>query len=497
VQQHARWLVAAILLVLLVTPRLAHLVGPIDDPHSWRQCDTAQYAFGFHRDGIDILHPSVCWMGKYKTVILEFPFPELLMALAYNLFGCHLYLARLLTLAFFGGSAFYLFLIVRYLFHERLAAIATSVYLILPLSLFYSRAVHVDFFAVFFAHAMTYHLIRVCDKPSLHHLLIGSAAAALAFLIKAPYAFYFAPPLVILAVRKHKSASILLLALGLCIPAVLFLVWRAYVERVNAAAPDWVFIPGYRKLVNMGAWYYGPLEMRWDPEVWRRLLGRFRHAVLPTTGSWLFIVGAVYSLVELARRRARQDVFLWSWLLGLLAYLIIFLNLNYVHDYYQIPFLAIASIFVALAIELPMRYSLFAPRLRYLALFVSLGLYLLVATSSFARAEHDYFKVDWVRVEAAAIVRDNTAPDGLIIATSDDPHTDCRDPRFLYQANRSGWSINKQDLSPSLLGALRALGAKYLVVLAPESNHFHEVCGHRAAVYQLTHKPWKVIIAEL
>ena len=124
---------------------MTHFAGSIDEPHSWRQCDTANYALAFYKEGIRLLRPSVCWMGSYKTVILEFPFPEALMALMYHILGYHLYLARVVTFLFFAGSAIYLYFIVCYVLRKRLAMIATAVYMILPLSLFYSRAVHVDF----------------------------------------------------------------------------------------------------------------------------------------------------------------------------------------------------------------------------------------------------------------------------------------------------------------------------------------------------------------
>jgi hypothetical protein len=66
------WLAAAVFLLAL---RIPHLSGPLDDPHSWRQCDTVGYSLAFARHGIDLLHPSVVWLGAHRTLILEFPLP--------------------------------------------------------------------------------------------------------------------------------------------------------------------------------------------------------------------------------------------------------------------------------------------------------------------------------------------------------------------------------------------------------------------------------------
>ena len=76
-----------LLLALLVGMRFMHLSEAIEEPHSWRQCDTAQYIRSFQEEGIDLLRPSVCWMGNHKTVILEFPLPEAVVAIVQQVFG--------------------------------------------------------------------------------------------------------------------------------------------------------------------------------------------------------------------------------------------------------------------------------------------------------------------------------------------------------------------------------------------------------------------------
>ncbi len=57
-------------------------------------------------------------------------------------------------------------LIVRRLFGSRLAFSCVAIYGVLPLGLFYSRAIHIDFAAVFCAHALVYHSMRAYDEGS-------------------------------------------------------------------------------------------------------------------------------------------------------------------------------------------------------------------------------------------------------------------------------------------------------------------------------------------
>ncbi len=72
-------------LMLLIALRFLHFGTEIDGPHDWRQCDTGWFIWDFYKNGIDLLHPAVCWMGATDTLILEFPLPEALVAIGYHL----------------------------------------------------------------------------------------------------------------------------------------------------------------------------------------------------------------------------------------------------------------------------------------------------------------------------------------------------------------------------------------------------------------------------
>ena len=484
----------AVLAVLWVGPHLPHLAGPIDDPQSWRQCDTAQYAYSFFREGVSLLRPSVIWMGGYKTVVLEFPLPELLMALAYRAFGFDLKFSRLVTLSFFLGSAVYLLLIVRHLFGSRLATECAAVYGILPLALFYSRAIHIDFAAVFFGHAFTYHAMRSCDLRSPAHALFASIAGVLGCLIKAPYVFYFALPLIAYAARSPRTRVFPYLATPLITSAAAFAIWRMHVEATNGLAPDWSFIPGYIKHVDMGGWYYGPLSTRlqWSP--WRELLSRTRSEVTSSWGFWLCSLGLVVSLYSWARRRATADDFIAAWALGLLGYVLIFFNLNVFHDYYQIPLLALASVLIARALDLPVQ--LWGKRFPTLALFATVLAFALLAFKSIQWTERYFYQVDWLRVEAGRLIEENTPRDALVIASTT-THTNPRDPRLLERAHRYGWSIYRDHLTPELVERLTRFGATHVVLVVPEDEPTTEILGRKATTLSLHESPWKLLIAHV
>lgn len=482
-------------LILVISTRIGYLVGPIDDPHAWRQCDTANYALAFYRDGIDLLRPSVCWMGDYRTVILEFPFPEAVMALTYKIFGPHLCFARIITLLFFGGSAVYFYYIVKYLFHTRLAFMATAVYIVLPLSIFYSRAVHIDFFAVFFAHAMTYYLIRGYEDCSIRYTFAGMMAGCLAFMVKAPYVFYFVIPISVLVIKARRARNLIVLCAAVLMPVLVFFLWRQHVAAVNGAAPDWFFIPGYMKFLNMNNWYFGPLSMRWDLSVWERIFQRFYQDIASKTGTWLFVFGLIASIVRARSYGIRSVWFAWMWLGGVIVYLATFLNLNYVHDYYQIPFLAIVALFIGIAFDTI--YGVFNSYTQRFGWLPSFCIYLILAYNCISYAELNYFWTDEIRIEAGRIIERVTPPGSIVIAAPDIPGTDCRDPRLLYRAKRNGWSVYERYLSKKLIADLKTCGAQYLTLVTKWPDDVRATYGYPADIYPLKMRPWKVFVCKL
>lgn len=495
-RRHRALLMLIVFCALLIGPRMGHLTGPIVGPHAWRQCDTAWYAYSFHNEGIDMFRPSVCWMGNHKTVIFEFPLPELIMAVAYNVWGHHLFLARLVTLLFFAGSALYLYLLVRELVDTRIAAISTSVYLILPLSIFYSIAVHIDFFAVFFAHAMAFHLVRALRRPRSRDIALGATAGSLAFLIKAPYAFYFVLPLMLLAVQnKRPWRSLLALGSYLLLPIMFFILWRMHVVGVNAEMPDWYFIPEYFKFVDRGWWYYGDLSERFIHRNWMILLIRFKNDVVSHVGYWIFPVGLAVAMIFGFRGHWRKMAAIWLWFTGVLLYIIIFYNLNVRHDYYQIPLLGVSSVFIALAIDAPHR--LLRRHFPKMEVALVLIVYALLAIESIAHAKSIYFKPDPIGDRFGKIVREHTDEEALLIAA---PHfgANWENPRALFNARRYGWSVNRPNLSTELVERLRQKGATHLAVVSDDAAELENIVsyGYAYVIYPIDEN-WRVLIADL
>lgn len=447
------WLAAAVLLA----PRLLHLTGPLDDPNSWRQCDTIVYTRGLERGGLDVLHPVVCWLGGHRTLILECPLPEALAALLHRAFGLGLVWDRLVTLAAFGISALYLYRIARRISGARIAAWTLLATLALPLGQFYSRAPQVDFAASALAFAFLFHGMVALERRSATHALLAGVCGALGAVIKAPYLVPVAAPLALAALASPGMGARAVLVPVLGIPAAAFMVWYRYMNAVNAAVPDWSFLPGFYREVNAYGWYFGTNAQRLDAANWIKIARRLVIEVATPVGVLLALPGLGWGA---SRADGRMDAraFVAAWLAGVVAYLTVFFNLNVVHNYYQIPALAPAALAIALGIEALDRRFPRPLRLGTVA-FALLAIAALVIPVYY----RDY-RVDWRRVEGGTAIAAHVPPGQLVIAC--ERRAGWSDPRLLARADRDGWPLALGDLTAERVTKLENLGARWLAILS-------------------------------
>src|SRR5512143_259445 len=233
--------ILGIAIVILVAGRLLHMTGPLDDPHAWRQCDTVETTRCFVRGGIDLLHPQVSWLGGHGTLIFELPLPEAAAALPGRLFGFSPVWDRVVTLASFVAALAFLFLFVRALAGARVATWAALLYALFPLGQFFSRAPTADFPATACAHGLLWFGWRAARGGNWRDVIWAAVLGGLAAGIKGPYVLPVAAALLPVWLVADRAGR-LRAGTAIAATAVAFLAWRAWVNHVNAAAPDWTWL---------------------------------------------------------------------------------------------------------------------------------------------------------------------------------------------------------------------------------------------------------------
>jgi hypothetical protein len=446
IQKYWQWL-----LLLSLALRILHFGPALDAPHTWRQSDTGQYIRDFYENGIDLLHPTVCWMGGYGTLILEFPLPEAVVAVAYHILGEDHRVARLVFLLFFLISAIYLRKFLKLFLRDGIPELATVLYSFAPLSVFYSRAVHIDFAALAMAHIMFFYLLRGVLNTSGKDMIVGALWASLAFLIKAPYAFYFALPLIVFIHQKKQWRFALRHVYLVLIPVSVFCVWRWHVRGVNTLAPDWGFLLGYNNFSDMGYLYFGFWEQRFDPELWDNVFKRIQLEIVGGLGTFLLLIGIVKSWFSPSGR------ILLVWGLGTMIYLFIFFNLNVQHNYYQIPFIAPALTMVAIGALTAVR------TFRKYETGLLAAWLIIFSVGSYRISESRYFRQPVVQQAISSLVEATSDKGDLVVISS--IYSSSQFPCHLYGAHRQGWSYPFLLQNPTVLYRLKDEGASaaYLV----------------------------------
>ena len=444
--------------LLLLALRLLHLGGPLDDPHAWRQCDTARASIEFARHGIDLLHPAVCWLGAHRILIFEFPLPEAMSALLQRAFGPGVVWDRIVDLAFFVVATVYLHAFVRLIAGARPAWIATLAWLAFPLGQFYSRAAHVDFAAIAGAHALLFHATRTARGGGWGHAAGALAGGVLAALVKAPYLLPLIGPLALVGLSVTGPMAFGALAVAGVVTIAAFELWRRHVDATNALAPDWYFLPGYYKEVNPLWWYFGDWHQRLQPHAWWKVVHRSITEILTPPGVLLAFAAPIAPLRAMALRFGARAIAV-AWCAGTLLYVLVFFPLNVIHNYYQMPLLGPAALLVALGFE-----AMWARvRLAAVALF---ALFLVMAV--LAPKDLGYYQVDWLRVEAGREIAQRLPAGDLVIACDHD--SQYSDPRLLDRADRNGWSVAIPDLTPALVSKLVAAGARHVAIVTDPAH---------------------------
>lgn len=418
-----------ILIILIVTGvlRFYKISQPIADWHSWRQADTAAVARNFIRFGFDPLHPryddlSNIQSGKDNPQgfrMVEFPIYQLIGATAYNyfpLFSIEMWL-RLVTISASMGIALMLYLIVRKYTNSLTGLLTAFFYAVLPYSIYYGRTILPETFASFWALLSLYLLSKKSHALVIQWLYFVGAAitCAVALLVK-PTAIFLLIPAIYLFL-KHFSFSLnwfigvlVYWSIGL-LPLVL---WRNWIMQFPEGIPAYLWLLNSNNIRFKGAWF------NW------LFAERISKLIL---GYWGIIIVGIGSLVKPEKKEGWY--FVW-WIIGALAYLVVFAAGNVQHDYYQILLLPVISIYLAKGMSLLINNSFF-PRINgYILASVSV-LFMLAFSWYQVRG---YYWINRPEIVEAGRMADQLLPKNAKVIA---PYNG--DTTFLYQTNRQGWPI--------------------------------------------------------
>lgn len=179
--------------------------SPYEQGERWRQSDTESIARNFVEYNFNIFYPQFNYDGPMPNYVqLEFQITTYIIAILYKIFGYRYLLARAVSIIFYMGSCIFLYLIGKRIYSIEQSRIALILYGIVPINVFFSRAIMPEASALFFYLGAFYFFYQWTERTKLNYILISSIFTALAISQKIPTIF-IGIPMIFMALKKYKA----------------------------------------------------------------------------------------------------------------------------------------------------------------------------------------------------------------------------------------------------------------------------------------------------
>ncbi len=418
---------------------------------SWRECDTQAIARNFVLDGFDALRPRVDWRGETDGAVeCEFPLYQLLVAVPIAVFGDVEWPGRLLSLLAMVGATLALHRLLEQRAGPHGALAGVFVFLGTGSAVMLGARVMPDGLSLALGLAGLVAFVRYLDAGRLGPLLLATLLVAAAGLTK-PLALQLG--LVMFgwaaAMKPQRLRDVRLwLAFAVIVAAVA--AWLVHGSRIHAETG-----------LSFGVASGGDSKF---PDV-AHLLDLETHAQLAgTTARYGFsVLGALAAVALLVRRRVDRA----GIVLAVAVFAGLLVSLRYSCDqalgpHYHGFAAALAAWCVARAWPANARPWLWA------------GLLLLAgAQGAFCLRDERGMRMTVLTspyMEAAATIRELSAPGELVVARADKTRVDAgwqrkenfEDPRIFYQAHRRGWVLPADGFDVEALTNLHQRGATFV-----------------------------------
>lgn len=425
------------LLIIIVGLGFAIRIYNIDIPllefYPSRQIQTSDITRNFIKNKFSLLKPTISYLGQgYTPFLFEFPGYNLTVAAFYYLFGINETIGRLISVLGWFIAAILIYKIGLELNLKRTAVyIAVIFYTLSPLSVLISRSFQPDQWMLTFSLAGILYFLRSHKRRNTYVMPLSIVFISISLLIKMPSAiFTLLPVLMILLIDRSKSIKTLFAYTTICLmPTLLWYLWAYFQKNSSQAA-----IGGF----SFSNWF--GLEVFLSSKYWTNVFGFEYNLVVLPVGMLLFIVGILTKL-------KREQRFLYFWLGAVSLYFLLFNKHTMTHEYYHLPLIPVASLFIGIAGErvVGSLAVMILPK-KVLAVILSVALFALMIIPTIQRAYKPIERFGNV-VAASNKIKSITKPDDLIIGSMD------AGPTLVYYSDRHGWGfdVERDQIAPQLI----------------------------------------------
>lgn len=406
-------IITIILFILIFSmrlPHIDHLASEVGD--IWRQADTESIARNFVDHRFNIFYPQFNYDGALPNYIqLELQITTFIIAILYKIFGTHMFLARLVPTLMFMFSVYYLFKLMREIYSTRMAWLVSFIYAVLPITLFYSRAIMPESAVLLFFNGAFYYFYmwyKYNDKP---YLFLSAIFTALAISQKTP-AVFIGIAMIFICIDKYgmrflKKWELWLFGIIALLPPLIYTKWSGMVAEFK-----FVSSIGAKHIIPKFASSFLTTESL-----------DFYKMALPKSFTILFCLLALIGFFTLRSKKEKPLIYLTLAMLLETVFIVSVIKFRY----YLIFLAPIVAILAGRAL-----YTIFSK-----VKFGNVIIASILIFSSFSAIHYgrgDYEVVDSI-IEFGQVVDDHTDPGDLIVIAT-------FDPARLSISNRQGWRAN-------------------------------------------------------
>ncbi len=423
-----------VLILLSIAVRFVNIDATVIGWHSWRQADTAALARNFHDSGEGILYPCADWGGG-GYVETEFQAYTYLVSLIYGVVGVHEAIGRLISVLFSVLAIAGVYFLTRRFYGGNVGLIASAVYAVLPLTMFYGRAFMPESMMLALIIWGLYFFDRWRESLRWTDMIIAWLLLTLAVLLKIP-TLYIGLPLLFVAstysdgiLRALRSLRLWIFAAALVAATAL---WYTHAHSLFLQTGNTFGI--WTGSTNKWGDYDSLLTVKFYNDILFKSIAE-RHLTWP--GMLLFIGGLF------VRRASRREWFAEWWMLAVLVYFLVVNKGNQVHEYYQLPFIPPAAIIIARMLE-ALRTHL--PRLQVNArrFAATMSLVMIAALLLLSGMRYQALLAgerDTTIIEFAGMAQRRIPVDDMVLTVGDG------NPLLLYLLHRKGWVVNSGTIT--------------------------------------------------
>jgi len=411
--------------VLVVIESLFYLlkcIRPVSGLHAFRQAQTNWPAVWWTSHGFSPFNPVIPIKGvTHSTWLLEFPLFQWITYLGHLMSGVRIdYLARILALACAIGSVH----IVAKILANRISLnywIVVAIFITNPYFAYWATTGLVDWLALLLGYIGAYLLNKnLSDKQQKNRYLgvISIAATIISFTIKPTHALFSILFTFIVNPIKVKRTDYLKIAriTSIVIPGLIAeYTWSSYTSKLYSASDPRSIWATTRKNFS---WFFGSQNQYFH------VVENVKYVLLRYINSsyGLLTVSLALILIAIAKKYLRTNLLLL--VLGF-CYVGVLVNLNLVHEYYQIPLIFIAGSIFAFSVDSLFSHSIFGDIKVDISVILS-GLLVASLATSHSGAKN-YFDMLFLKNNSASICPKYLSISSPVLVLKTE------DPQYLYE----------------------------------------------------------------